>query len=87
MFLFLFELRLYADGAVNLLLRFGTQMPVCQQYIAGYTVAIFWHYPIKCRVTKASALEFCFQVITTAKIMEPGQVWSDSKLFDMLMVF
>ena len=41
MFLFLFELRLYADGAVNLLLRFGTQMPVCQQYIAGYTVAIF----------------------------------------------
>ena len=28
------------------------------QYIAGYTVANFWRYPIKRRVTKASALEF-----------------------------
>ena len=30
------------------------------QYIAGYTVANFWRYPIRSRVTKASALEFWF---------------------------
>ena len=28
------------------------------QYIAGYTVANFLRYPIRRRVTKASALEF-----------------------------
>ena len=28
------------------------------QYIPGYTVANFWHYPIRSRITKASALEF-----------------------------
>ena len=27
------------------------------QNITGYTVANFWRYPIRCRVTKASALE------------------------------
>ena len=27
------------------------------QYIAGYTVANFWCYPIRSRITKASALE------------------------------
>ena len=29
-------------------------------YIAGYTVAYFWRYPIGSRVTKASALEWLF---------------------------
>ena len=28
-----------------------------RQYIAEYTVAIFWRYPIRRRVTYASALE------------------------------
>ena len=31
-----------------------------RQYIAEYTVANFWRYPIRCRVTYASALEYCF---------------------------
>ena len=30
-----------------------------RQYIAGYTVIIFGRYPIRIRVTKASALEYC----------------------------
>ena len=29
-----------------------------QQYIVGYTVANFLRYPIRCRITKASALEY-----------------------------
>ena len=38
-----------------------------RQYIAEYTVAIFWRYPIRRRVTYASALE-CFMVT----IFTPG---------------
>ena len=30
------------------------------QYIAGYTVTHFWHYPIRCPVTKQSTLEFFY---------------------------
>ena len=33
------------------------------QYIAGFTVANFWPYPIRRRVTKASALEFALNDI------------------------
>ena len=33
------------------------------QYIAGYTVAYFWRYPIRSRVTKASALEFTYNTV------------------------
>ena len=43
-------------------LKYFWQYFLLWQYIAGYTVASFWSYPIRCRVTKSSVLEFqnCF---------------------------
>ena len=38
-----------------------------RQYIAEYTVANFWHYPIRRRVTYASALEWSFTAYTQTK--------------------
>ena len=35
-----------------------------RQYIAGYTVANVWRYPIRCCVTKASALEYTIKADT-----------------------
>ena len=36
-----------------------------RQYIAEYTVANFWRYPIRRRVTYASALELVFYAFST----------------------
>ena len=43
--------------------KYFWQYFILWQYIAGYTVASYWSYPIRCHVTKSSALEFqncCF---------------------------
>ena len=37
-----------------------------RRYIAEYTVANFWRYPIRCRVTNASALESFFVIAPNA---------------------
>ena len=51
----------------NALLQFPLKLKRCKQHFiqryvmwcdVGYTVANFWHYPIRPRVTKASALEY-----------------------------
>ena len=39
-----------------------------RQYIAEYTVANFWRYPIRRRVTYATALEFLFVVNTCTSV-------------------
>ena len=44
-----------------------------QVYIVGYTVANFWSYPIRSRVTKPSALEYlkvCMQQVKSLYFTE-----------------
>ena len=47
-----------------------------QQYIAGYTVANFLPYPIRCRVTKAGALEY---FMSSGRPDEPAPSYSPSR--------
>ena len=45
-----------------------------RQYIAEYTVANFWRYPIRRRVTYASALELVFIVFNIIMVHQNGFV-------------
>ena len=41
-----------------------------RQYIIGYTVANVWRYPIRRRVTKASALEYTIKAETLGHFVQ-----------------
>ena len=47
------------------------------QYIAGYTVATFWRYPIRRQVTESSALEFQIIIIYEKWDSIQHKVWFD----------
>ena len=56
-----------------------------RQYIAGYTVANFWRYPIRRHVTKASAIELH---VLWLNFWSPGfwKVWASTHVYTLSQV-